>query len=433
MANLKNLSYLTELHDVSVTHALSLDGEQQQATLDSVNITYSEALSRNIEGIILSVIICIGCFVMIAYTIISPMRKATKQLNHILNGLHNHEGDLSQRIDFKRNDEVGTLIDGINIFIETSENILNKMSSSSFTLNQSVENVADNILVANSNSTEISSTMQELSASMEEITATLNFSTEKLTTADNETKEMANKVDHILSYVVAMKERANVLKDQSESNKNQTNEIVNYISIKLETAIANSNKVERINELTEDILAIASKTNLLALNASIEAARAGEAGKSFAVVADEIRQLADSSRTTATDIQEISNVVTNAVKELVNNSDTVLEYVKHDILKDYDNFVSSGNQYDQDATYIHTITSEFASSANELKNSMGTIVESYEIIDQAIEESTTGINQITDSATKLASQMNEVKYEMEHCQEISDQLKEEANRFSVTN
>ena len=70
--------------------------------------------------------------------------------------------------------------------------------------------------------------MQELSASMEEITATLNFSTEKLTTADNETKEMANKVDHILSYVVAMKERANVLKDQSESNKNQQSLIFQY-------------------------------------------------------------------------------------------------------------------------------------------------------------------------------------------------------------
>lgn len=74
----------------------------------------------------------------------------------------------------------------------------------------------------------------------------------------------------------------------------------------MQQAIENSRSVEEVNALTDEILNISSQTNLLALNASIEAARAGEAGKGFAVVADEIRVLADSSRETAGNIQQIN-------------------------------------------------------------------------------------------------------------------------------
>lgn len=116
-----------------------------------------------------------------------------------------------------------------------------------------------------------------------------------------------------------------------------------------------SKSVEQVNGLTNEILNISSQTNLLALNASIEAARAGEAGKGFAVVADEIRQLADSSRETASNIQNINNMVTAAVKELIQNSDAMVSYINDNILPDYDGFVSSGKRYRDDASHVDEV------------------------------------------------------------------------------
>lgn len=128
--------------------------------------------------------------------------------------------------------------------------------------------------------------------------------------------------------------------------------------------------MEKVSELTNDILSIAGQTNLLALNASIEAARAGEAGKGFAVVASEIGQLSESSRQAAVNIQNINNTVIETVQELINNAAELAEYIQSNILPDYDNFVKAGEQYNNDAVHINDIVGNFNKMSFERRQSI---------------------------------------------------------------
>ncbi len=150
---------------------------------------------------------------------------------------------------------------------------------------------------------------------------------------------------------ITMEKTAGDMEKNAVKNKQNTSQIVNSIIGKLQIAIKESKKVEKVNELTDNILNISSQTNLLALNASIEAARAGEAGKGFAVVANEISQLADSSRETANNIQSINTMVITSVNELINNSNHLVKYIDENILPDYDGFVLAGKQYSKDSIF----------------------------------------------------------------------------------
>ena len=362
-------------------------------------------------------------------TIVTPLVHAHTQLNRVVEGIQQEKGDLTVRLTEKSEDEIGQLAKGINIFIETLQNVMTNIIHNTQKMNTVVDNVAESSGHVNENLCDISASMEELSATMEEVNSNVGSMSDATGEIQGDVAEMADTSDNLNGYSVEMAERATALETNAVTNKVDTDGMIKGITEKLTQAIENSKNVSQVNDLTDQILRISGKTNLLALNASIEAARAGEAGRGFAVVADEIRQLAESTKSTVGQIQEINQMVIEAVNELANNANNMVEYTNTRILPDYESFVTASRQYKTDAKYINDKMNGFSEKSDNLKTEMEKMGTSMENISRIIAESSTGVSNAARSAADLVDEMGSVNKEMIVNQEITADLRGETDKF----
>lgn len=386
------------------------------------------SVQKVLFGVIAVVTIIVLSFqIFIIRSIVQPLSVLQKALNDLVrNG-----GDLTQNITVKSKDEIGDVADTVNSFLANMREIIAGVIDISTEVGHMADLMIDNVGSLNSEIEEISSTTEELSAGLEESNAT----TEEINSVSHEveqvTADIAKKAEDGASNSVEISKRAESVRNIAVSSSKNANEIYDKSNQKLLKAMADAKAVENINVLAESILGITNQTNLLALNAAIEAARAGQAGRGFAVVADEIRKLAEESKESANQIQEVTAVIVDAVKFLSESSKEILDFVDGQVKKDYEKLVDVAEQYKVDADYVTGMSTDLSASAEELSASLQNIVHSISEISKATEESAMGSTNIANRTTNIVNSAQQVAALADDSRDSIVKLLDMVSKFKV--
>ena len=411
----------------SIKKIVNQDANAQRQKLTSA---YHSSIGTSIVTILISIAALFSAMVAVLRWVIYPLANTNREMNEIISGIDNQQGDLTRRVTITNNKEVASVGGGINAFMAKLQEIFRMISSNSRELEGVVNEVRESVQTSNGSVSDLSALTEELSATMQDISDNASRINENTESVAGEVKSIAEKTIEINQYTKEMKEHAEAMEHAARENMDTTGAKVNDIVSVLSQAIEDSNSVNQVDNLTNDILNIASQTNLLALNASIEAARAGDAGKGFAVVASEISQLAAASQEAANNIQSINAIVITAVHNLADNANGLVEYMNEKILPEFQKFVESGGAYHDKATFIESVMADFEAKTDSLQNSMDEIANSVNTISHAIEEGVSGVVSAADSTQVLVSDMDKISKKMDENFAIAEGLKKETSVFT---
>ncbi len=357
------------------------------------------------------------------------VNQMAEEINDIISDITNHKGDLTVRINTKTSSELVHIKDGFNLFIETLQIVLKDVKDGTISLTSSSEDMTNQIRLASDNITNTSAALEELSASMQNVAETAQIMNRNLEDVKTATNNINDGVEDGTAKAEEIRAEAIEIKNEAENKKNNTGSKMEALSAVLEQSVRDSEKVSQISELTNVILDIAAQTNLLALNASIEAARAGEAGKGFAVVAGEISSLAENSRQTAGNIQNISSEVTAAVKSLADNAMQVLDFINTTVLGDYDAFVDTGERYEETAKIINEMLDGISAQTNSLSMIMNEMGNSVLSISESVDQATDAIGQSAENAQDIVDEISGISSSMDITSEVTEKLNSSTKQF----
>ena len=391
-----------------------------------------ESYNKIFSIIFFSAILSLIVLILGTYIVIKRMTKDIKYAEEQMELLA--QGDLTIEIDDKyltKDDEIGKMFKSIKEMKKSFRDIIVGVKEESEVVLESIESTKKKIDNLNIKISDVSATTQELSASMEETAA----STDEIASTSGKIEGIIKRVDSSIQNgemtAKEIEKKAIKLKEDAINSQEKSNIVTSKIQESLKIAVEKAKAVDKINELTAKILEITEETNLLALNAAIESSRAGEAGKGFAVVADEIRKLAENSKDTAIEIQQINVEVVQAVNNLKDTSNEVVNFIGTQVSKDYDKLVETGDQYKNDAIIFNQLVNTIGGISDELIKSTNDIIRSIDEVSEATNEGAKGTTVIATKSNEVVNLTEEVVLQTSKTKESSDKLLKAISIFKL--
>lgn len=437
-----------EAGDLELARRLMFDEEYEsnKALITTPVDEFKEALSVRAENEVLDaesniertiafmavLIVILAVFIIGVLIFIGRKVGSLNRVGVILKELENSGGDLTSRVEVKGKDEIGEISGSFNKVLESLQDIMISIKSESENMLVAVGSISTGMSKLDGSVEEISATTEEMSAGMEETAAAseeMNATSEEIETA---VEAIATKAQEGALSAGEIRDRANSLKITAVKSQKKATEIYESTREDLLSAIEQSKAVDKIGELSTAIMDITEQTNLLALNSAIEAARAGEAGKGFAVVAGEIKKLADESKNTATEIQNITGTVVSSVQNLANSAQEILEFVNSQVVPDYEMLVETGNKYSGDAETVENLVGELSATSEQLLASINTMIRSIGEVTNATNESASGVSNIATSSGEMLNMSKDMVDQIEKAKQSVKLLSERIDNFKVT-
>lgn len=377
---------------------------------------------------LVSVLLAVVIGIITTRSIVKGLEAGVKQAEYLATG------DFTKSIDPKfsdRKDEIGLLSRSFNEMSNKLKDLVVVISKDSMGVNSSSQELSANVEEINAQMQSVGIATEEISAGMEETSAAI----EQISSSGNQILSFANSLLEDAnvgkSNAADIAERALLMKNNAEMSKKEAYDIYIMRQGKIKDSIEQGKVVSQITEMAGFIHQISDQTNLLALNAAIEAARAGDSGKGFAVVAEEVRKLAESTKTTVSQMNSLVGQVNTAFQDLSYNSQGLLEFIDDKVINDYDTLVNTGERYLEDAEFVKQSMSMFDQKSNEINDSITQVNEAIASVASAIQEVTASSMEIANTVDEITKSIDEVAKVAIAQSELSEDLNYNTSKFKI--
>ncbi|AGF55673.1 methyl-accepting chemotaxis protein [Clostridium saccharoperbutylacetonicum] len=417
-------SIRTEIY-TNLSDLIKINTNQADNSYSENNLMYKNSLYKIITIASLSLLTAIILGILISVWISKQINKVLKFAEAI------GRGDLTQSIKIDTKDEIGNLSKALNKASKNIKDLVNEiinsagdMSATSEELSATVEEVSSKMEVVNESVEQISKGVQDLSATTEEVSA----STEEISANTN---GLANRAGEADTAVNEIKKRAVEIKAKATKDIEESNLIYMKNRSDILKAIEEAKVVEEVKMMADSIGGIAEQTNLLALNAAIEAARAGEQGRGFAVVADEVRKLAEQSSQAVVNIQNMVMQVQTAVNKLSQSGENVLDFIDNNVKPNYEFLNKTGMQYGKDAEFVDNIIGEISEASANMNDVIEQIASAIQNVSATAQESAASSEEISNSVNEVTFAISDVAKSAQSQAELAQKLTEMVQKFKV--